>query len=84
MPKTRKTIFCRHPEKSRGSDFPQGSGVRDDGGIYEGADVSIYYDPMISKLAAYGANRNEAIDRMRRALEEYEVGGIKTTITFFP
>ena len=83
MPKTRKIIFCLRPEKSPGFDLPQGSGVRDDGGVYEGAEVSIYYDPMISKLAVYGRNRTEAIDRMRRALQEYEVGGIKTTIPFF-
>ena len=57
--------------------------MRDDGGIYEGAEVSIYYDPMISKLAVYGKTRAEAIDRLRRALREYEVGGIKTTLPFF-
>ncbi len=62
---------------------PQGPGVRDDGGVYEGAKVSIYYDPMISKLAVLGKDRAEAIDRMRRALMEYEVGGIKTTLPFF-
>lgn len=62
---------------------PQGPGVRDDSGVYESCEVSIYYDPMISKLAVYGKDRNEAIDRMRRALEEYEVGGIKTTLPFF-
>ena len=62
---------------------PQGPGVRDDGGVYEGAEVSIYYDPMISKFAVYGKDREEAIDRMRRALMEYEVGGIKTTLPFF-
>jgi acetyl-CoA carboxylase biotin carboxylase subunit len=45
--------------------------------------VSIYYDPMISKLAAWGRTRAEAIDRMRRALDEYAVGGIKTTLPFF-
>jgi len=63
--------------------LPQGPGVRDDGGVYEGCEVSIYYDPMISKLAVYGKDRSEAIDRMRRALAEYEVGGIKTTLAFF-
>ncbi|MBK7393748.1 MAG: acetyl-CoA carboxylase biotin carboxylase subunit [Chloracidobacterium sp.] len=62
---------------------PQGPGVRDDGGVYEGCEVSIYYDPMISKLAGYGKDRPQAIDRMRRALAEYEVGGIKTTLAFF-
>ncbi|MEZ5426634.1 MAG: acetyl-CoA carboxylase biotin carboxylase subunit [Pyrinomonadaceae bacterium] len=62
---------------------PQGPGVRDDGGVYEGAEVSIHYDPMISKLACHGRTRAEAIDRLRRALREYEVGGIKTTLPFF-
>ena len=62
---------------------PQGPGVRDDGGVYEGSEVSIYYDPMISKFATYGRDRAEAIDRMRRALAEYEIGGIKTTLPFF-
>ncbi len=57
--------------------------MRDDGGVYEGAEVSIYYDPLISKLAAWGRTRLEAIERMRRALEEYAVGGIKTTLPFF-
>ncbi len=62
---------------------PSGPCVRDDGGVYEGAEVSIYYDPMISKLAAWGRTRREAIERMRRALDEYVVGGIKTTLPFF-
>ena len=75
--------FLPSPGKISRLRLPHGSGVRDDGGVYEGAEVSIYYDPMISKLATYGANRQEAIDRMRRALQEYEVGGIKTTIPFF-
>ncbi|MGI9056239.1 MAG: acetyl-CoA carboxylase biotin carboxylase subunit [Pyrinomonadaceae bacterium] len=75
--------FLPSPGKISRLRLPQGSGVRDDGGVYEGAEVSIYYDPMISKLAVYGRNREEAIDRMRRALQEYEVGGIKTTIPFF-
>jgi acetyl-CoA carboxylase biotin carboxylase subunit len=63
--------------------LPTGPGVRDDGGVYEGAEVSIYYDPMISKLATWGRTRAEAIERMRRALDEYAVGGIKTTLPFF-
>ena len=63
--------------------IPQGPGVRDDGGVYEGAEVSIYYDPMISKFAVLGRDRAEAIDRMRRALAEYEIAGIKTTLPFF-
>lgn len=62
---------------------PAGPCVRDDSGVYAGAEVSIYYDPMISKLAVWGRTRREAIDRMRRALDEYVVGGIKTTLPFF-
>src|SRR4030095_7316351 len=62
---------------------PQGPGVRDDGGVYQGSEVSIYYDPMISKFAVWGRNRTEAIERMRRSLREYEIGGIKTTLSFF-
>jgi acetyl-CoA carboxylase biotin carboxylase subunit len=62
---------------------PAGPGVRDDSGVYEGWEVPIYYDPMISKLATYGASREEAIERMKRALREYHVGGIRTTIPFF-
>jgi acetyl-CoA carboxylase biotin carboxylase subunit len=62
---------------------PSGPGIRDDSGVVEGDEVSIHYDPMISKLAAWGRTRAEAIDRMRRALDEYAIGGIKTTLSFF-
>jgi acetyl-CoA carboxylase biotin carboxylase subunit len=75
--------FLPSPGKITRLRVPQGNGVRDDGGVYEGAEVSIYYDPMISKLAVFGRSREEAIDRLRRALQEYEVGGIKTTLPFF-
>jgi len=62
---------------------PNGPGIRDDSGVELNSEVSIHYDPMISKLAAWGRTRAEAIDRLRRALGEYEVGGIKTTLPFF-
>ena len=62
---------------------PTGPGIRDDGGVSQGDEVSIYYDPMISKLAVWGRTRQESIDRLRRALDEYAVGGIKTTLPFF-
>src|SRR5262245_16442814 len=62
---------------------PAGPGIRDDSGVYEGWTVPIEYDPLISKLVAWGASREEAISRMRRALREYYVGGIKTNISFF-
>ena len=62
---------------------PGGPGIRDDSGVYEGAAVSIHYDPLVSKLVAHGASRDEAIRRMRRAVAEYSVLGIKTTLPFF-
>lgn len=75
--------FLPSPGKITRLRLPQGNGVRDDGGVYEGAEVSIYYDPMISKLAVWGKTREEAIGRLGRALEEYTVEGIKTTLPFF-
>jgi acetyl-CoA carboxylase biotin carboxylase subunit len=62
---------------------PSGPGIRDDSGTEAGAEVPIFYDPMISKLVAWGADRPQAIARMRRALREYDVRGIRTTIPFF-
>jgi len=62
---------------------PSGPGIRDDSGVRSGSKVSIHYDPMISKLAAWGRTRAEAIDRLRRALNEYRIEGIKTTLPFF-
>jgi acetyl-CoA carboxylase, biotin carboxylase subunit len=60
-----------------------GPGVRDDGGVAAGYTVPVYYDSMIAKLIAWGASRSEAIARMSRALREYHVLGIRTTIPFF-
>jgi acetyl/propionyl-CoA carboxylase alpha subunit len=57
--------------------------VRDDSGAYEGGEVPIFYDPMISKLITWGDTREHAMQRMRRALSEYQVRGIRTTIPFF-
>jgi acetyl/propionyl-CoA carboxylase alpha subunit len=62
---------------------PHGPGVRDDSGAYEGGEVPIFYDPLISKLVTWGDTREHALSRMRRALAEYHVRGIKTTIPFF-
>jgi acetyl-CoA carboxylase biotin carboxylase subunit len=75
--------FLPSPGKIARLRIPQGPGVRDDGGVYEGAEVSIYYDPMISKFAVHGRSREEAIDRMRRALAEYQIAGVRTTLPFF-
>jgi acetyl-CoA carboxylase, biotin carboxylase subunit len=62
---------------------PLGPGVRIDSGVRRLSEVSIHYDPMIAKLAVWGRTRDEAIDRLRRALDEYEVSGITTTLPFF-
>jgi acetyl-CoA carboxylase biotin carboxylase subunit len=62
---------------------PAGPGVRDDSGVYEGYEVPIHYDPLISKLVAVGVDRDDALRRMRRAVAEYKVLGIRTTLPFF-
>ena len=61
---------------------PQGPGIRVDDGFEEGMDIPIYYDPMIAKLIAYGKNREEAIARLIRAIDEYRIVGIETTLPF--
>jgi acetyl-CoA carboxylase biotin carboxylase subunit len=61
---------------------PKGNGVRVDDGFEEGMEIPIYYDPMIAKLITYGANREEAIERMIRAIDEYDITGIQTTLGF--
>jgi acetyl-CoA carboxylase biotin carboxylase subunit len=75
--------FLPSPGKISYLQIPFGPGIRDDSGVELNSEVSIYYDPLISKLAAWGRTRNESLDRLRRALDEYEVGGIKTTLPFF-
>ena len=61
---------------------PTGPGVRIDTGVYIGFEISTYYDPLISKLIVSGENRPQAIGRMRRALEEYRIVGVRTNIPF--
>jgi acetyl-CoA carboxylase biotin carboxylase subunit len=75
--------FLPSPGRILALRVPGGPGVRDDSGVYEGYEVPIHYDPLISKLVAYGSDRDDAIRRMRRALAEYRVLGIKTTLPFF-
>jgi len=62
---------------------PSGPGIREDSGIYEGWTVPIDYDPMLSKLIAYAPTREQAIRRMRRALDEYFIGGIASNLGLF-
>ncbi len=59
-----------------------GPDVRVDTGVYEGGEISMFYDPMIAKLCTYGKNRNAAIDRMRRALDEFYVRGVSHNVPF--
>lgn len=61
---------------------PGGPGVRDDSGVYAGFEIPIHYDPIISKLIAWGRDRAEAIARMKQALHAYVITGVKTTIPF--
>jgi len=61
---------------------PAGPGIRDDSGVVAGSVISVHYDPMISKLCAWADTRAAAIDRMRRAVGEYHVGGIRTNLPF--
>jgi acetyl/propionyl-CoA carboxylase alpha subunit len=61
---------------------PQGAGIRVDDGFEEGMEIPIYYDPMIAKLAVHAETREEACQRMVRAIDEYEITGVKTTLPF--
>jgi acetyl-CoA carboxylase biotin carboxylase subunit len=61
---------------------PQGPGVRVDDGFEQGMEIPIYYDPMIAKLITYGSDRKEAIEKMVRAIDEYQISGIETTLAF--
>ncbi|HYA36341.1 MAG TPA: acetyl-CoA carboxylase biotin carboxylase subunit [Candidatus Binataceae bacterium] len=75
--------FVPAPGKIATLKWPEGPGIRNDAGVYAGAEVPIFYDPMISKLVAWGADRPQAIDRMRRALGEFQIaGGLRTNLDF--
>jgi acetyl-CoA carboxylase biotin carboxylase subunit len=75
--------FLPNPGRIESLRVPGGPGVRDDSGVYEGFDVPMFYDPLISKLAVHAETRPAAIARMLRAVSEYKVTGIKTTLPFF-
>ncbi len=74
--------FMPSPGKIHKISQPLGLGVRTDGYVYEGYEIPIYYDPMISKLIVWGKTREEAIRRMQRALYEYKITGVKTSLKF--
>jgi acetyl-CoA carboxylase biotin carboxylase subunit len=75
--------FFPSPGTIRLLQTPTGPGIRDDSGVYEGWSVPIDYDPLISKLVAWGPTRKDAMDRMLRVLREYRVEGIQTNLNFF-
>ena len=61
---------------------PKGDGVRVDDGFEQGMDIPIYYDPMIAKLVVHGINRMDAIEKMKKAIADYKIVGVKTTLPF--
>ncbi len=75
LPSTGRLVRYRPPAGDE-------SEIRVDTGVYEGGEVSIYYDPMIAKLITHGADRDQAIDRMRQALDEYYIHGVRHNIGF--
>jgi acetyl-CoA carboxylase biotin carboxylase subunit len=75
--------FLPSPGLVRALSVPGGPGVRDDRGVAAGFEIPTFYDSMISKLVVWGAFRAEAIARLRRALLEYRVVGVRTTVPFF-
>ena len=74
LPSTGRLVKYREPAP--------GPDVRVDTGVYEGGEISMFYDPMIAKLCSYGPTRNAAIDRMRRALDEFYVRGVSHNVPF--
>lgn len=74
--------FAPNPGKITGYRSPGGIGVRVDSGVYMNYEIPPFYDSMISKLIVWGMDRQEAINRMKRALSEYIILGVKTTIPF--
>lgn len=74
--------FMPSPGLIRHISEPRGLGIRTDGYVYPGYEIPIYYDPMISKLIVWARTRSGAIDRMKRALYEYKISGVKTSIKY--
>ncbi len=77
-----KNNFMPCPGVVKNITEPMGLGMRTDGYVYEGYEIPYHYDPMISKLISWAPTRQEAIERMKRALYEYKITGVKTSIPF--
>jgi len=75
--------FAPSPGRIERLRLPEGPGVRNDCGVYEGDEVTIHYDPMLAKLIVWGADRTEAMDRLGRALSELRIEGIRTTAPLY-
>jgi acetyl-CoA carboxylase, biotin carboxylase subunit len=75
--------FLPSPGRIRRIQTPAGPGVREDSGIYEGWEVPVYYDSLLAKFCVWAETRELAVRRLRRALDEYEIAGIRTTLPFF-
>ncbi len=75
--------FFPSPGEITRLETPAGPGIREDSGVYEGWRVPLDYDPLLSKLVGYGETREQAVARLRRALDEYFVGGIKSNVGLF-
>ncbi len=75
--------FLPFPGKITRLAEPSGPGIRLDSGVYEGWNVPFDYDPLLAKLAVWGPDRETALNRLKRALQEYKVGGIRTNLAFF-
>jgi acetyl-CoA carboxylase biotin carboxylase subunit len=75
--------FLPSPGRLTSIAVPGGPGVRDDRGVAAGDEIPVFYDPLIAKLTVWGETRPAAIDRLRRALDEYRVAGVRTTLPFF-
>jgi acetyl-CoA carboxylase biotin carboxylase subunit len=74
--------FIPSPGRIRSVRVPGGPGIRDDSGVEGGSDVPVFYDPLVSKLVAWAEDRPRALARLRRALREYEVVGVTTSLPF--
>ena len=75
--------FLPSPGEISNLSVPEGPGIRHDSGMYQGWTVPLDYDPLLAKLIVFGGDRKQSIDRLRRALDEYYVGGIKTNLPLF-